>query len=279
MGETRGKKGKKTGWQVTLGLKEVIFAGLGVAGLLMMSFALGTLAGRGDIYRVMHNWGLLSPDAGKAVQVWPPAALPPSTPTAAPASPTSQEGPGAAASTPTQAAAAKPPAPAPVEGAIAAPSSPSEVKKKSSKPEPKKKENVLAKMRRDVAPKLKFQNSLDPVATKTSKPGEKSKKDNGKPEKTTVAQGKASQVFVAKYRDGNRAKAQLAKMRKQGDQVTLKEGKDGEGPYFAIYRQIPARQPKSQHVAQSPSKKSKPGSKPGKAAEAPVGEKEKVTEE
>jgi len=279
MGEARGKKGKKTGWQVTLGIKEVIFAGLGVAGLLMMSFALGTLAGRGDIYRVLHNWGLLSPDAGKAVQVWPLAALPPSTPAAAPASPTSQEGPGAATSVPTQTAVAKPPAPAPVEGAIAAPSSQSQVKKKSSKPEHKTKENVLAKMRRDVAPKLKFQNSLDPVATKTPRPGEKSKKDNNKPEKTIAAQGKASQVFIAKYRDGNRARAQLTKMRKQGDQVTLKEGKDSEGHYFAIYRQIPASQPKSQSLAQNGVNKSKTGSKPTKPSEPPEGMTRKSTGE
>ena len=69
MGESRGRKAKKA-WQMQVGIKELIFTGLGVAGLVMMSFALGTLAGRGDIYRVLHNWGLVGPDPGKVGQVW-----------------------------------------------------------------------------------------------------------------------------------------------------------------------------------------------------------------
>lgn len=266
MTESRGKKGKKARWQLQLGLKEVIFAGLGIAGLLMMSFALGTLAGRGDIYRVLHNWGLLGPEAGRAVQVWPPAALPPSTPVATPSAAPAPEAPAAVSSPPAPTTAARAPAPAPTQGAIATLPSQSPAKKKSTRPDHKAQENGLEKMRREVAHKLKFQNSLDPAATKPTRPKDK-------PEKATASKATSSQVFVAKFRDGTKAKAQLAKMRKQGEQVTLKEGKDGEGHFFAIYRQIPANQPKSQDVAQSRPKKNKTGIKPSKSSEQP-GEKE-----
>ena len=80
----RGKKAKKAGWHLTLGAKDAIFAGIGLVGLLMMSFALGALAGRGDIYRVAYSWGLLTPDGTKMAQ-WmpapgPPAVAPPGTP-------------------------------------------------------------------------------------------------------------------------------------------------------------------------------------------------------
>ncbi|MDO9071420.1 MAG: hypothetical protein Q7V36_07880, partial [Deltaproteobacteria bacterium] len=80
----RGKKGKKAGWHLTLGVKDAIFAGIGLVGLLMMSFALGALAGRGDIYRAAYSWGLLAPDGAKVAQ-WmpapgPPGVAPPGTP-------------------------------------------------------------------------------------------------------------------------------------------------------------------------------------------------------
>ena len=80
----RGKKGKKAGWHLTLGLKDAIFAGIGVVGLLMMSFALGALAGRGDIYRVAYSWGLLSPEAKQLVQMTPLMAPAPASPVARP---------------------------------------------------------------------------------------------------------------------------------------------------------------------------------------------------
>ena len=72
----RGKRGKKAGWHLTLGVRDLIFAGIGLVGLLMMSFALGALAGRGDIYRAAYSWGLLSPDGARVAQ-WVPAAGPP----------------------------------------------------------------------------------------------------------------------------------------------------------------------------------------------------------
>ncbi|HEY9073699.1 MAG TPA: hypothetical protein VIN67_06160, partial [Desulfobaccales bacterium] len=64
----RGKKGKKAGWHLTLGLKDAIFAGIGMVGLMMISFTLGTLAGRGDIYRAAYSWGLLAPEARPVLQ-------------------------------------------------------------------------------------------------------------------------------------------------------------------------------------------------------------------
>ena len=68
----RGKKVKKAGWHLTLGVRDIIFAGIGLVGLLMMSFALGALAGRGDIYRAAYSWGLMTPDGAKVAQ-WVPA--------------------------------------------------------------------------------------------------------------------------------------------------------------------------------------------------------------
>jgi len=71
---------------------------------------------------------------------------------------------------------------------------------------------------------------------------------------------------VAKYRDGKRAQAKVAEMRKQGEQVFLKEGKDGEGSYFAIYRQLPGSAAKTPVVAQHQPKTQKPPQKTGKTS-------------
>jgi len=258
MGEARGKKGKKSRWQLQLGLKETIFATVGLAGMLMMSFALGTLAGRGDIYRVLHNWGVLGPEAGKALQAWPPAPPQPPTTLAAPASPPPQMAPVAVGSPPAPGATtAQAPTAAPVKGAIAAPPSPSQAKKKIQERHKKRKDNDLHNLRREVAQKLKFQNSLDPRAGRSAQAGERSKKDKGKHEKTSLSRPSPDRVFVAKFRDGPRAQAKLAMMRKQGEKVVLKEGEDSEGRYYAIYREVTASPAKSPQVAQTKSKKTK----------------------
>ncbi len=75
----RGKKAKKA-WQLNLRLIDVICAGIGVVGLMCMSFALGALAGRGDIYRVAYSLGLLSPEAKQMAQISPQMASPPAAP-------------------------------------------------------------------------------------------------------------------------------------------------------------------------------------------------------
>ena len=270
MGESRGKKGKKP-WQMLMGIKELIFAGLGVAGLVMMSFALGTLAGRGDIYRVLHNWGILGPDGGKAGQVWYQAPPPPAAPApvVALASPAPQEASPAEKTVshhePAH-ASPKTPAPAPVKGnIIAAPNPVVQAKKKSPKQEAKAKEDKLEKIRREVASKLKFQNSLDLTTTRGTSAGEKSKKANEK-EPTAAVKSPPSQGVLVKYRNAAQARAKLAQMQKQGEKVVLKEGKDPEGQYFAICRQVTAKPAESHPVAQAQVKKTKPESKSNKSA-------------
>jgi len=269
MGESRGRKAKKAKWHLQLGIKELIFTGLGVAGLAMMSFALGTLAGRGDIYRVLYNWGLLGPDSGRAVQIWRQTPPPPPTPVAAQAERPPEE---AAAPSPAPAKPAPPqtraadqtPKSPPVKGHIAMPPSPPQTKKTSPKPDTQAKENKLEKIRREVASKLKFQNSLDSAATRRSQPAAETKKG---PDKKPAASGTpTSQVVVAKFRDADRAKARLTQMRKQGEKVVLKEGKDNEGRYFAIYRQITVSSSKPRQAAPTRLKKTKLETKPRKSA-------------
>jgi len=253
MEERRGKRKKR--WQLALGLKEVIFAGLGVAGLMMMSFALGTLAGRGDIYRVLYNWGLLPPEASKVAQTWQPpvASLPAQSAaaTAAPATGAVSGNAGTPGAAPEVAAAAPPssvpapgpgaaavqPAPAPVTGAIAGlPGSPAPAKKSKGAPshkELKSKEEEMRRMRREVVAKLKFQNSFDTSPVKPAKAKEKEKaKEKAAPKQT--------QVQIAQFRDGNAARAKLAELQKKGEKVTLKQGKDQKGTYYVISRQAPA---------------------------------------
>lgn len=261
MGESRGRKGKKTKWQLQVGIKELVFTGLGVAGLAMMSFALGTLAGRGDIYRVLQNWGLLSPDRGKAVQMWHRPPLPSSTPVTVPSNPPSQE-----TQAPAQISAAEPgPTSPPVKGSIGAAPSPPHAPKKLSKQEAKAKEDKLEKIRREVASKLKFQNSLDLAATRGSKTGGEARKGNDQ-EPNTASKASTSQVIVAKFRDAERAKTRLSEMRKQGEKVVLKEGKDNDGPYFAIYRQITTSPSRPNHVAPTRLKKNKSQNTPAKTS-------------
>ncbi|MEJ2091456.1 MAG: hypothetical protein P8X65_04600 [Syntrophobacterales bacterium] len=252
---SRGRKTKKAKWQIQLGIKELIFTGLGVAGLAMMSFAIGTLAGRGDIYRVLYNWGLLGPDSGRAVQIWRQTPPPPPTPVAARAqrpsegTPAPQPAPAKPAPSQTRAADPAPKSP-PVKGHIVMPPSPSQTKKKSIRQDAKAKENKLEKIRREVASKLKFQNSLDLAATRMSHPAKTS----------------TSQVMVAKFRSAKRARARLTQMRKQGEKVVLKEEKDNEGRYFVIYRQVTVSSSKHRQVTPTRLKKTKLETKSSKSA-------------
>jgi hypothetical protein len=268
MGESRGKKAQKA-WQMQVGIKELIFAGLGVAGMVMMSFALGTLAGRGDIYRVMHNWGLLGPDTNKTGQIWYQAPPPPpgKAPVVALASPApQQEAPPAEKPAPHRThATPKAPSAAPVKpmnaNIIAPPNPVAQAKKKSPKQEAKAKEDQLEKIRRDLASKLKFQNSLDLVATR----GASSKKGNDK-EHTATLKSATTQVVLVKYRNAAQARARLAQMQKQGEKVVLKEGKDNEGQYYAICRQVTVKAGESHRAAHAPVKKTKLESKSTKSS-------------
>ena len=135
-------------------------------------------------------------------------------------------------------------------------------KKKSTKPETKSKEDKLEKIRQEVASKLKFQNSLDLAATRGAHSGDKTNKAADK--ETTAARPAASTMVVARYRDAGQARARLAHMQKQGDKVFLKEGKDGEGQYFAICRQVGPSPAEPKQVAQAPAKKPKTEAQPAK---------------
>jgi hypothetical protein len=228
MAESRGRKSKKGRWHLVLGLKETLFASVGILGLMMMSFAIGTLAGRGDIYRILHNWGLLGPEATKALQPWnlPPAAGP-SLPATVSAFQTTEAAPaGAAPGNPAALAtqgSVTPLTPPPLPPAPSA-------KKTKANPAHKdrKKEEELRRLREEVAKKLKFQNSLDTAALKPKASDSKAKPGEKGPG--------VSALLVAKYRDKNAAKTKMAELQKQGEQATLKEGRDDKGPYFAVYR-------------------------------------------
>lgn len=258
MAEGRGRKAKKASdFKLRLGAKELVFGGLGVAGLVMMSFALGTLAGRGDIYRVLNNWGLIGPDSNRTAQVWYQAPSPSTAQVVPLASPPSLEPgvpPEAKPGPPVTSAAPHTPGPAPVKGSIIPAPNPVQAKKKTLKPDGHAKEDKLEKIRQEVASKLKFQNSLDLSATRAPHAGDKAKKEK---EAVAAPRPQAAPMVIAKYRDANQARTKLINMQKQGDKVVLREGKDSEGGYFAICRQTAPAPAEPQHLAQSQVKKVK----------------------
>ena len=214
----RGKKGKKAGWHLTLGVRDIIFAGIGLVGLLMMSFALGALAGRGDIYRAAYSWGLMTPDGAKVAQWVPAPGTPATAPTGTPGTATTASvapavaPPPAAAPAPPAPVAAKPARPAPVTGSIAPLPPPAAAKKKgkagTTHHDSKSREEEMRQVRQEVAQKLKFQNSFDTGP----KPRLPKAKDHEKAQPT--------QVRVAEYRTSKDAQAKLSgitEKRGQGD--------------------------------------------------------------
>lgn len=256
----RAKKGKKAGWHLTLGIKDVIFAGIGVVGLLMMSFALGALAGRGDIYRAAYSWGLLAPDGAKLAQ-WmptpgPPALAPAGTPgTATSATVASAAAPApAAAPTPPGPGAAKPDRPGPVTGSIAPVSPPAAAKKKgktgTTHPDHKSREEELRQVRQEVVGKLKFQNSFD-TGPKARLP---KAKDHEKSQPT--------QVRVADYRTSKEAQARVAELNKKGVKAILKTTKDSKGALYIVYKPASPIKPDTEKVVQKPEKSSGASNKP-----------------
>jgi hypothetical protein len=253
MQASRGRKTKRTGWQLVLGVKEVIFAGLGVAGLMMMTFALGTLAGRGDIYRILYNWGLLAPETVKLVQPWSaPGVSPPAAPAPRAGSPMAAS---PVPAPPVQALAE--PAATPVKGTIAGLPGPAAASKKTKSGtlsrQRKARQEELRRIRREVASKLKFQNSLETGSWKPARPAPKPKLAS------------AREVKVAQFRDGKAAKAKLVELQKKGEKVTLKQAKDKKGVYYVIYRQRAALAREAKTVAQEEKgADSKPKSPPGR---------------
>jgi hypothetical protein len=225
----RGRKSKKTGWRLTLGLKETIFAGIGVVGLMMMSFALGALAGRGDIYRAAYSWGLMSP-AGSRMVRWAPGMAPgvPARPNQVPAAAPRQ----AAASgvKAPRAVATKPAKPGVVAGSITGltPPVPAATAKKKRKrssihKDHKTREEELRRVRREVVPKLKFLNSFDNPA-----------KPKGHEKALTKSQTK--QVRVAQYRSSREARGKVAELRKKGIKATIKKIRGSRGTFYVVYK-------------------------------------------
>ena len=254
----RGKKGKKAGWHLTLGVKDAIFAGIGLVGLLMMSFALGALAGRGDIYRAAYSWGLLAPDGAKVAQWMPPPGPPGVAPAGTPGTATSTTVaaavapvPAAAPSTPGVAAPARP---APVTGSIAPLPPPAAAKKKgkteTTHRDHKSREEELRQVRRDVVQKLKFQNSFD-TGPKAKLP---KAKDHDKAQPT--------QVRVADYRTSKEAQARVAELNKKGVKATLKTTKDSKGALYIVYKPASPIKPGAEKVVQKPEKSSAATHKP-----------------
>ena len=246
----RGKRGKKAGWHLTLGVKDAIFAGIGLVGLLMMSFALGALAGRGDIYRAAYSWGLLTPDGAKVAQWMPPPGPPAVAPAGTPGTATSTT----VASALTPAPAAAPARPGPVTGSIAPLPTPAAAKKKgktgTAHQDSKSREEELRQARQEVVQKLKFQNSFDTGP----KPRLPKAKDH------EMAQ--ATQVRVAEYRTSQEAQAKVAEMRKKGVKATLKTTKDSKGTLYIVYKPTSPVQPGAEKIVQKPEKSSGATHKP-----------------
>jgi hypothetical protein len=264
----RGKKGKKAGWHLTLGVRDTIFAGIGLVGLLMMSFALGALAGRGDIYRVAYSWGLMTPDGTKVAQ-WVPAAGPPATApggtpgtaTSATVAPAVTPAPAAAPASPAP-VAAKPARTAPVTGSIAPLPHPPAAAKKKGKTETthrdhKSREEELRKVRREVVKKLKFQNSFDT----SPKPRLPKTKDHDKAQAKT----QPTQVRVAEYRTSKEAQARITELQKNGVKATLKKTKDSKGAVYTVYKPASPPQPGAEKVVQKPEKSSTSATRKPKA--------------
>jgi hypothetical protein len=249
----RGKRGKK--WQLSLGVKDTIFAAIGIVGLMMISFALGALAGRGDIYRAAYSWGLMNPESKPVAQVIPPLVPAPAPQAAATPAPAAVA---AAAPAPPAATTAAVPHPAPhkkktvtakagrhtpIIGSITplpAPATTASPRRRSRaaqvQHERKLREAKLLKERMEVARKLTFLNSLDSPKAKKSKDRSKTSAAKSQP---------ATQVKVATYRSSKTAKAKLAELQKHGVKVTLKQGKDNKGVYYTVYRQAPAAHSKT----------------------------------
>ncbi len=269
----RGKKGKKAAWHLSLGLMDVIIVGIGVVGLMSLSFTLGALAGRGDIYRAAYSWGLLTPEP-KAVSQEMPQAVAPQAP-AAPVTPAAPTAPAAAApsATPSPPALASlpggPAAPgatpakvahtAPIAGSMAplpspaaAASSKKNAKVAQAQREQKAREDQLHRERQEVANKLTFQNSFD----STPKSGQKKEKTAAKPQPT--------QVKAGTFRDSKTAQAKMSELQKKGVKVTLKQGKDAKGAFYTLYRQNPSTPSKEgDHLVQKKEKAANAGASPG----------------
>jgi hypothetical protein len=253
----RGRKAKKAQWQVVLGVKQVLCGAFGLAWMMVIIFVLGVLAGRGDIYRWLSGWGLVTPPASKMAQ-WSPLGPPPQVAPPAASIPTA---PAAAPVAAPPARTASAPAPAPVTGNItAAPAPPAPPAKKARRAtahrEQKAKEEELRRLRREVASKLKFQNSFDSTPTKAARSAQKRKERH----LASATKPATKQVRVAHFRNLKTARAKMAELQKKGEKVTLKQGKDKKGAFYEILREIPTKTREANSLARKSHKSG--GNKP-----------------
>lgn len=247
----RGKTSKKAGWHLTLKPKDLIFTGIGVVGLMMMSFAVGVLAGRGDIYRAAYSWGLLTPHEARVAQ-WTPPPGPPAVASA----PAAALAPAAQVSK-----AAKPGPPAPVTGSLAPlnpPAAPAAALKKKGKAGTmhrnfKSQEEELQRLRRELVQKLKFQNSFD------TSPQPRSSKSRS--HEKAQAKSPAPLVRVAQYRTSKAAQAKVAELHKKGVKAIVKKTKDSKGTWYVVYKPGPLPSG-TEKLARKPHKSSGASRKP-----------------
>jgi len=218
MSQTRGRKSRKGRWQLVLGVQEATLGLVGISALMVLSFALGTLAGRGDLYRILSSWGLLGSETIQAPSLdLPQASLPPLVPAVPLPGAARKLQQGSIATLPGPQAVTQPP------GKF----------RLSDQRGPYSRAEELRQLREEVVKKLKFQNSLE---SWTFKPAHKSRGVGPRGTGTVL-------VRVDKYRDRQAARARVAELCNQGEAVTLKEGRDQEGPYFLVYRHKSAAAP------------------------------------
>lgn len=112
----------------------------------------------------------------------------------------------------------------------------------------------MRRLRREMASKLKFQNSFDSTPPKPARAAQKQK------DKAAAPKTQPKQVRVALLRDAKAAKAKLAELQKKGEKVSLKQGKDQQGVYYEIVREAPAGARQTDRLTQKTQKSD--GNKP-----------------
>ncbi len=257
--EQKGKQKK----QVTFTMGGVKLLGYGLATLFMMVwvFALGVLAGRGDVNRLFQRLGLFKTDLAAHLGVTSDSQVPSALPL--PAGPNPEEAQkvlaeaGKKASPDAKVATVVPAVLlSPGKAADVSASKPTfETAKKpgaATKLEAKKPKGLAppkADQDPSLASKLSFQNSLDTPTRKQTKSAAKkdatvhtaaisplpsqpqAEAETGQEKKKAVC---AYQVKVASYRTAEEAEKALADLKKKGFNVTLQQGKDKTGAAFVI---------------------------------------------
>ena len=251
-----GRKTHEPGRRLTLGVKQTACCCGGIAGLLLLTFVVGVLAGRGDIYRVLAHWGFVDPQSLKVAQPWLPpeesGAKPPeptakATPAAAPAS---RPGPSKARTTPVAGHIVSVPV-----GTQTAPPAKKTHRSKEHKSQ-QAKEDALK--RQGEVRKLRFLNSQKEQQPKLKPP--KHAKGKGEARSSTAGLKK-----VAAYKDNRQAQAKAAELKKKGKQATVKAVKEAKGTLYVVYTHEAAAQ---KETVQTAKKKDGP---PGKAGASKAG--------